>query len=116
MKRLIPAIIILVFTISVCISSHIYIKHACNDTLDDIKKYQNQSISASALESSWEQRKDKMSIFINRGFLDKISIYIGRLTVIDNTESLEFNTAQKNIATLLSMIKTEQRFAAHSFF
>ncbi len=117
MKRLIPAIAILVFTITLCSLANIFVDHACDQTLDDIESYYSQHITASELENSWQKRKEQMSLFVNHGFLDKISIYIGQLTVVsnDNTSS-ETNAIYKNIESVLSLIKEEQKFALHSFY
>lgn len=115
MKRLIPAAIILICTVSVCIFSYTYTERECQNTLKEIELYKNDEITADKLESLWQTRKEKMSVFINRDFLDKISVYIGQLTAVDITSG-KFCEIYKNIETLLSMIKNEQSFALHSFF
>ncbi len=116
MKRLIPAAIILVFIISICIGSHICVDHACRKTIDDIENYQNKNITAAQLENSWKKRKEQMSLFVNHGFLDKISVYIGQLTISTDDNSPEFDTVYKNIESVISLIKAEQEFALHSFY
>lgn len=116
MKRLIPAAIILVFVVSICIGAHIYVDRECDRTLNDIKKYRNKDITASELEDIWKERKENMSLFVNHGFLDNLSIYIGRLSIISDNDSLESNTACKNIETVLSLIKAEQKFGLHSLY
>lgn len=117
MKRLIPAGIILIFIISVCIFSNIYVDRACEQTADDINAYYNQTISADTLQSSWNRQKEKMSLFVNHGFLDKISIYIGQLTLTENKDNPpESDAIYKNIQTVLSLIKEEQEFDLHSFY
>lgn len=117
MKRLIPAAIILILLISVCIGSHIYVDRACEKTLIDINAFQDKKISASTLENFWKERKEQMGIFVNHSFLDKISLYIGQLTLsIEKDNSSEFDTVYKNIETLLELIKAEQKLALHSFY
>lgn len=117
MKRLIPAGIILVFLISICIFSNIYVDRICEQALDDIKAYHNKEISATSLEGSWNHQKEKMSLFVNHGFLDKISVYIGQLTLTENKDNHpESDTIYKNIQTVLSLIKEEQKFELHSFY
>ena len=113
MKRLIAAAIILVFIISVCAVSHIYVDRACQQTLNDVERYYNQEISADALQKSWSKQKEKMSVFVNHSFLDKISVYIGQL---DTQQSLADDAVYKNIKTLLSLINEEQRLELHRFY
>ena len=117
MKRLIPASIILILLITICFCSHSYIDKLCKQTALDIEKYRNQTIAASVLEENWKNQKEKMSIFVNHEFLDKISIYIGQLTASDITANPDvLETTYKNILTVLSMIKEEQRLELHSFY
>lgn len=117
MKRLIPAGIILIFIISICIFSNIFIDRACEQTIDDINAYYDQNISADVLHDSWNRQKEKMSLFVNHGFLDKISVYIGQLTMGESESNPpESDTIYKNIKTILSLIKEEQEFDLHSFY
>ncbi len=117
MKRLIPASIILVLIIVLCFCSHILVDNICDKALNDIDKYYNKTISAQDIQKSWQDKKEKLSLFVNHGFLDEISIYIGQLTVVDtDIKSPDFETIYKNIQTIMYMIKEEQRFAPHSFY
>ena len=117
MKRLIPAVIILIFLISICIFSNIYVDRTCKQTVEDINAYYDQNISADTLHDSWKIQKEKMSLFVNHDFLDKISVYIGQLTIGKNGNNPpESDDIYKNIQTLLSLIKEEQKFALHSFY
>ena len=116
MKRLIPAAIILLFIISICIIAHIFVDHACEKTLDDIEHFYNGSITAAQLENRWKERKEQMALFVNHDFLDKISVYIGQLTITTNDNLPEHNAVYKNIESVLSLIKAEQEFAPHSFY
>lgn len=117
MKRLIPAIIILLFIIIMCFYSHILVDSICSKTLDDIENFYNKKITAQDIQNSWQNQKELLSLFVNHNFLDEISIYIGQLTVADaDLKSPEFETIYKNVQTILYMIKEEQRFAPHSFY
>ena len=117
MKRLIPATIIFIFIISLCFSSHVLVYKITNKTLDDIDSFYNKTISAKQLQQSWQKNKEKLSLFVNHGFLDDISVYVGQLTIADaDIKSPEFETIHKNILTIINMIKEEQRFASHSFY
>ena len=116
MKRLIPAAIILLFIISICIIAHIFLDHACEKTLDDIEHFYNGSITAAQLENRWKERKEQMALFVNHDFLDKISVYVGQLALTTDDNSPDHNVIYKNIESVLSLIKAEQEFAPHSFY
>ncbi len=117
MKRLIPALIIIVLVIAVCFWAQIHVDNACRETLIDIENFRNKTITGAQLEEKWQEQKENMSLFVNHGFLDKISVYIGQLTVAATDEtSLELNAVYKNIESVLSLIKAEQKFGLHSFY
>lgn len=117
MKRLIPATIIFIFIISVCITAHICIDRACDKTIADIEKFYSDELSAKELEKIWKDRKEEMSLFVNHEFLDEVSVYIGQLTLSSEEDDIpELDMAYKNIKTTLSLIKAEQTLALHSFY
>ena len=64
MRRLIPAAVILILTVAVCIYGHFYIEKACKSTLMDIDDFRNQKISAEELESRWHDREKNMAVFL----------------------------------------------------
>lgn len=116
MKRLIPATVILIFIISLCFTSHFLVNKICNQTIEDINKFRDKSTSAQNLENTWKKSKEKLSIFVNHGFLDDVSVYISQLTLFTADNSSQFDTIYKNIETMIDMIKEEQRLATHSFY
>ncbi len=116
MKRLLYAIAVLTLAVSLTIYSHFAVNQATKKTIADIEKFCNQKISGETLISTWRQRKEDLSAFVNHDFLDQISLYIGQITLGDSNEDENFVTAYQNIMTLLSMIQDEQRLAPHSFY
>ncbi len=117
MKRLIPAAVIFIFIIAVCVTAHIFTDCACDKTLSDIEKFYDKKISADELEKAWKDRKEEMSLFVNHSFLDDISVYIGQLTLSNNDDSIpELDMIYKNIESTLNLIKDEQTLALHSFY
>ncbi len=117
MKRLIPAGIIFVLVIAVCITAHTFIDRACDKTIVDIEKFYNEEIDAAQLEKIWKDRKEEMSLFVNHEFLDEMSLYIGQLTLSSKEDNIpELDMTYKNINTTLSLIKAEQTLALHSFY
>lgn len=117
MKRLIPAAIILIFLIILCVSAHFFVINACDLILNDVNDFCNQKITAIALENSWTKRKEQLALFVNHSFLDKISVYIGQLTLA-NTQDASYNVeaVRQNIQSIIELIKAEQKFAWHSFY
>ena len=116
MKRLFYAIIILILLLSISVYSHAAVDDYCSQTLTDIKNFSNKKISADTLTKSWRERKEKMSAYVNHDFLDQISLYVGQMTLGDNHEDENFTVAYQNIETLITLIRDEQKLAAHSFY
>lgn len=114
MKRIIPAVIIIVFVIIICIGANVYVKQKCDITLEYINKYRTGEITSQQLENYWQDQKEKLSLFVNHDFLDKITVYIGQLTIKEN--SVNFDVTYKSIESVLKLIKEEQEFALHSFY
>lgn len=114
MKRLVPAVIILVFVVIICIVANVYVKQKCDITLEYINKYRAGEIDSQQLESFWQEHKEKLSLFVNHDFLDKITVYIGQLTLKEN--EINFDVTYKSIESVLKLIKAEQEFALHSFY
>ena len=117
MKRLIPAAIILIFIIVLCILANISVTNNLEKTLDDINRFKNSIISEYQLQESWSNTKEKLSVFVNHGPLDDISVYIGQLTLLNSdTTYPQFEAIYKNIQTIISSIKEDLRFSVHSFY
>lgn len=116
MKRLIPAVIILLSVIVVCNISHNYVNNVCDKTTENIENYHNKEIDSDTLEKNWECQKEKLGIFVNHGLLDDISMSIGKLTLYDTRSDNRFYEAYRDIQTTLEMIKEEQKFGLHSFY
>lgn len=116
MKRLIPATVILIFIITICIGAHLYVNNACEQTLSGLKAYRNNTITADSLKNSWQKQKEQMALFVNHSFLDKITIYVGQLTLTPVTDTHEFDIIYNNIESVIELIKAEQKLAIHSFY
>lgn len=117
MKRLIPAAVILILTVAVCIYGHFCIEKACESTLTDIYGFKNKKISADELENRWHDREKNMAVFVNNGLLDKTAVYIGRLTVAFNKNSFaDVDVICKDIESVLKLIKEQQSFTVRCFY
>ena len=126
MKRLLAAAIMLIVIITLCISSNLYVTHACQDTAKAVQNYYEQIFDAEnadknklskELEALWHNKKERLELFVNHGFLDEISICISQLPIYAKTG--DKNRALiicENIKELCEQIEEEQKFAAHSFY
>lgn len=115
MKRLIPAAIILICVITVCVASHCYVWRTCDLTVNYVQDYQNQKINADELKNYWNKNKQNLEITVNHKLLDDISIYIDELAVNDLSDD-DFIITFQNIKTSLQLIKSEYRLAKNNFF
>ncbi len=116
MKRLIAAVIILVFIISICSFSNFYVTRICNQTVGDIDLFL-QNGDTKALENSWHIKKEKLEIFANHSFLDKISLSIAELpTLTQSGDTTHVMLVCERIKELTEQIKQEQKFGFHSFY
>ena len=110
MKRLIPAGIIFILTITICILSNIYVTQLCNQTITQAQKYYSNNISADSLKKFWKTQKEKLSFFVNHKFLDDVSINIDQLTAEKS------NAIFNNIKSIMDLIKSEQHLTPNSFY
>lgn len=116
MKRLIAAAVILVFLISICAYSNTYVTRICNATVDELDRFL-QNGDSEELENSWHKSKEKLELFVNHSYLDKISLSIAELSTLsksDNTTNIELTC--NRIKELTDQIKDEQSFGFHSFY
>lgn len=126
MKRLIPAGIILIFIVTLCVGSNVYVKKTCKQTITDIEDYYTECITSDKnsinslsqnLKSEWNSRKDKLELFVNHTFLDNISLQITKLIthiVNENHESALLDFEQ--IKELFEQVISEQTFSLNSFY
>ena len=126
MKRLIPASIIFLFVLGICICSKLCVNKTSDETLNEIK-YCYQQLENGNIESAhqlsenikdnWHKNKEKLELFVNHSFLDKVNLYVYQLPVFIKTNSKnDFLLAYENINTLFEQISEEQKFGMHSFF
>ncbi len=126
MKRLIAAAVLLVIIVMLCITGNVYVVHACQDTTRDIENFYTQICKSDnpnfdklskELNEKWIKRKEKLGLFVNHEFLDKISLYISELPMLVKIGNKnEIALVCENIKTICNQMTDEQKFALHSFY
>ena len=124
MKRIFPAILILVIIIISYVASYIYINKVCeivDGKIDDcIKAYEenkNIKLCADDLNVYWSKKEKILSIFVNHELIDKIELSISNLKLHSNFEGNEmFYDACDTTKILLHQIVEDTKITAHSVF
>ena len=122
MKRIIAAVILLIFVLASYFSGYFFIKSTC-DTASDILSdciiaYKNQTdatASAEKLEKFWGKKEPLLSVFVNHASIDEIELAISNLTVYSRAAEEElFYEYSKTVQTLLHQMMEDTNFSAHS--
>ncbi|MBE6733364.1 MAG: DUF4363 family protein [Ruminococcaceae bacterium] len=126
MKRIIAAIILCIFVVSVLIVGNIVINNQCDGLKKDINELKSDIFSDKTEEANqkiknindlWESRKTVMSIFSNHSPLDNITIALSELTLAIEVNDKNISLVKcGEISALISRITEEQRIHAESFF
>lgn len=126
MKRLIPAILILIFIITVCVTCNMYVQKKCEKTIADVEncffelKQNNNFVAhskANAIKENWEKDKHKLEFFLNHKFIDQVSVCMSQLPVLtENSSVTAFSLTLENLKCVLNEIKEEQKLNLHSFY
>lgn len=123
MKRLIAAVLILIFIISVCAIDRITIKYFCTKTQKELTVCRELFLSGETkeaiircrrLKNNWKHRQACLAIFVNHSLLDAISISVSRLSVAKDEDIFLGEYAE--ITWGLSQIVDEETFSVKSFY
>ena len=123
MKRLIYALIILLFITTVSILGGIMICQYCEKSKEELmfcaslceeEKWQNKS---SKIIDDWEKREKLMAVFIDHKLLDNITDSVSTLPVYAKTRNKNDYYAQcSKITTTLNRIKATQTISVENFY
>lgn len=122
MRRLIAAVILLIFIISAYFTGFIFISNTC-DTADDLLKNcissynegNNAKTQAKQLEKYWTKKEKLLSIFADHKEIDEIELAISNLTIYSSTTQKElFSEYSKTVKTLLHQLKEDIIPSIHS--
>lgn len=124
MKRLIPAFIVLVITITLCFvsnfSSNIIVKDFKKeiDAFKDIKSENRKEIKyeINKIKNNWKYKEKYLAIFVNHKPIDGISININKLCDLSSFDNDLYLSYLSEIDFYLEMISKEQRITTESFY
>ncbi len=124
MKRIIPALIILVIVIASYFGSYVYINNVC-DTVNEgieacIKEYEEHGTAkadAKWLKNYWDEKEKILSFFVNHAMIDEVEMAISNLKLHSSfKENYMFYDACDTTKTLLHQIIEDTKISAHSVF
>ena len=124
MKRIIPALIILVIVIASYFGSYVYINNVC-DTVNEgieacIKEYEEHGTAkadAKWLKNYWDEKEKILSFFVNHSMIDEVEMAISNLKLHSSfKENYMFYDACDTTKTLLHQIIEDTKISAHSVF
>ena len=126
MKRLIPAGVLAVFIIVICILSNITVTKTIEKFEDKIEKcesfyedghYGQAKKTAKDFKKEWEKVSKIVSVYSNHCPLDDISMFASVLPeAINEKNGFEFKSTVNQIKTALSTIKGEQTLTLESLY
>lgn len=124
MKRIIPAIIILIIVIGGYLGSFIYINNVC-DTVhkgieDSIKEYNEHGTAkadANWLKNYWDEKEKVLSFFVNHAMIDEVEMAISNIKLHASfKDNYMFYDSCDTAKTLLHQIMEDTKISAHSVF
>lgn len=123
MKRLIPAAVLTILLITLCVFSKTTVERVGKETNADIKECleaietegKNPDKEIKHLEKNWKNNMKVMSLFVNREKLDEVSGNIQ--TLKKHTDSRdEFDEACGKLKVMIDEITQEQNLSLITFF
>lgn len=124
MKRLIPAIIILIVMISSFLGSYFYINNVCETASSGvescIKEYDEHGTAkadAAWLKNYWTKKEKVLSFFVNHERIDEVEKAISNLKLHSKFENnYMFYEACDDVKILLHQIMEDTKITTHSVF
>lgn len=122
MKRLIAALILLVFVLTAYFTGYFYISNTCkqaNELLEECTAAYNNGKDASEptekLDKFWSEKEKPLSVFVNHAAIDEIELAIASLLIYSSTAEDElFFEHSQNIKTLLHQLMEDTVPGVHS--
>lgn len=124
MKRVIPAIIILLIVIASYFGSYVYINNIC-DTVNEgvdacLKEYEEHGTAKSDakwLKNYWDEKEKILSFFVNHAMIDEVEKAISNVKLHSSfKDNYMFYDACDTTKTLLHQIMEDTKISAHSVF
>ena len=124
MKRLISAGILFAFVVAAYVSSFIYIKKTCNETIElvrlceeNYKDGKNAYETAEKIDEIWVDKEQTLSFFVNHDRIDEVELELSSLLLYNRTDNeILFYEHIETLKMLLFQIKEDSMINAHSIF
>lgn len=124
MKRLIPAIIILLLIIGTYLGSDLYTNKICKTTIEGIescvKEYEEHGTAtadAAWLKNYWDEKEKVLSIFVDHDLIDKVELAVSTIDLYSGFENnYMFYDACNTAKILLHQILEDSKPTTHSVF
>lgn len=120
MKRLIIAVVLIVFVAGLIVTSVCTIDHCCTSLLDtlslceeEFRAQKNTAPSLSKLLSQWESYEPVLMIFANHSSLEEIGYSIARVRLGDNEDFLKESAELKE---RIHHLKISEKFSLKTLF
>lgn len=126
MKRVVIAIVLILFAFSITIAENLYIRNSYNDLVKKInlaeeyvnsENYKMAKLTSYEIEKKWEKQEEIFALFISQDHLQKISLSITNLKEFSNKEYKGFFLSQtEQVKFLLNHIKKDENFNLTGIF
>ena len=124
MKRLISAGILFAFVVAAYVSSFIYIKKTCNETIElvrlceeNYKDGKNAYETAEKIDEIWVDKEQTLSFFVNHDRIDEVELELTSLLLYSRTDNeILFYEHIETLKMLLFQIKEDSMINAHAIF
>lgn len=124
MKRLISAGILFAFVVAAYVSSFIYIKKTCNETIElvrlceeNYKDGKNAYETAEKIDEIWVDKEQTLSFFVNHDRIDEVELELSSLLLYSRTDNeILFYEHIETLKMLLFQIKEDSMINAHAIF
>ena len=124
MKRLISAGILFAFVVAAYVSSFIYIKKTCNETIElvrlceeNYKDGKNAYETAEKIDEISVDKEQTLSFFVNPDRIDEVELELSSLLLYSRTkDEILFYENIETLKMLLSQIKEDSMINAHAIF
>ena len=124
MKRLISAGILFAFVVAAYVSSFIYIKKTCNETIElvrlceeNYKDGKNAYETAEKIDEIWVDKEQTLSFFVNHDRIDEVELELSSLLLYSKTDNeILFYEHIETLKMLLFQIKEDSMINAHAIF
>lgn len=126
MKRIIPASLILISVILICIFGNYYVKNVCRDLKSDLSECidafsdgdnEKAAVYADDINKRWQSEKKGLAVFVNHAFIDEISVSANALPYYLRLKSDEMVYGEySNILVAIRHIVSEHSVTADNFY